>query len=55
LNKDFALEILNDEIREKKEIIKSLKKELFYHNDILKEYNKKLLSIEWENYQDFQE
>jgi len=55
LNKDFVLEILNDNIREKKEIMKSLKKELFYHNEILKEFNKKLLSIEWENYQDFQE
>lgn len=48
---NFKIDILNDEIREKKEIIKGLTKELRYHKDILKRYNEKLLNLEFKDFQ----
>jgi hypothetical protein len=48
---DFKIQILKNEIGEKKEVIKSLNKEISYHKEMLKRFNEKL-NLEWENYSD---
>ena len=55
LNNNYKIEILKNEIGEKKDIIKSLNKELLYQKDMLKRFNEKLLNLEWSDYQSFQE
>jgi hypothetical protein len=65
LNNNYKLEILKNEIGEKKDIIKSLNKELLYiyiyniyilyQKDMLKRFNEKLLNLEWSDYTFFQE
>ena len=54
-NNNYKIEILKNEIGEKKDIIKSLNKELLYQKDMLKRFNEKLLNLEWSDYTFFQE
>ena len=54
LNKNYKIEILSNEIEDKKDYIKTLSKELLYHKEMLKRLNEKLLNLEWDNYTDIQ-
>ena len=49
-NKNYKIEILTNEIEDKKDYIKTLSKELLYHKEMLKRFKEKLLNLEWEDF-----
>jgi hypothetical protein len=51
----YKMEVLRNEIADKKQLMQTLKRETLYHKELLKNLNESLLSLEWQDFETFQD